>query len=59
MKSTSLVAQYSIDENYSFFGGVNRYALEDGTVTTLAGHYEVEQPIKQLEYWEQRMNAQI
>ena len=41
-KSTSLVAQYSIDENYSFFGGVNRYALEDGTVTTLAGHYEVE-----------------
>ena len=41
-KSTAFIAQYSLDENYSVFGGMNRYSLEDGTVTTLAGHYEVE-----------------
>jgi long-subunit fatty acid transport protein len=39
--STVFLARYSIDENYSVFGGMNRYALNDGTVTTIAGHYEV------------------
>ncbi len=41
-KSTVLLGRYSVDENYSIIGGLNNYSLSDGTVTTLAAHYQVE-----------------
>jgi hypothetical protein len=40
--STVLLARYEMDENYSIFGGFNRYSLSEGSVTTLAAHYIVE-----------------
>jgi long-subunit fatty acid transport protein len=40
--STVLLARYEMDENYSIFGGFNRYSLSEGSVTTLAAHYKVE-----------------
>lgn len=40
--STVLLARYEMDENYSIFGGFNRYTLSEGSVTTLAAHYKVE-----------------
>ena len=39
--STAYLAKYSINENMSVFAGLTRFALEDSTVTTIAGHYEV------------------
>ena len=40
--STVLLARYEMDENYSIFGGFNRYTLGEGSVTTLAAYYKVE-----------------
>jgi hypothetical protein len=47
--STTLLARYAIDDNYSVFGGLNRYTLNDGdSVTTLSGYYEIEAADKTL-----------
>ena len=41
--STAYLARYSINENMSVFAGMTQFALGDSTVTTIAGHYEVEE----------------
>ena len=47
--STALLARYAIDDNYSVFGGLNRYTLNDGdSVTTLSGYYEIDAADKTL-----------
>jgi long-subunit fatty acid transport protein len=47
--STTFLARYAIDENYSVFGGLNRYTLNDGdSVTTLSGYYEIDAADKTL-----------
>ena len=47
--STALLARYAIDDNYSVFGGINRYTLNDGdSVTTLTGYYEIDAEDKTL-----------
>ena len=47
--STTLLARYAIDDNYSVFGGLNRYTLNDGdSVTTLSGYYEIDAADKTL-----------
>ena len=47
--STTLLARYEIDENYSVFGGLNKYSLNDGdNVTTLSGYYEIDAADKTL-----------
>jgi len=40
-RSTALMARYRVNENMSVLGGLNRYSVSGGTVTTLSGHYEV------------------
>ena len=39
--SIALVGKYSINDNISVLGGINRYDVETSTVTTIAGHYVV------------------
>ena len=47
--STTFLARYEIDDNYSIFGGLNRYTLNDGdSVTTLSGYYEIDAADKTL-----------
>ena len=40
--STAYLARYSLNENISVFAGLTQFALGDSTVTTIAGHYEVD-----------------
>ena len=40
--STALLARYSVTENISVFGGLNKFALADSEVTTIAGYYKVD-----------------
>ena len=40
-KSLALMGRYRINENMSVLGGVNRYSVSGGTVTTVAAHYAV------------------
>lgn len=47
--STTVLARYAIDENYSLLGGLNRYTLNEGdSVTTLSGYYEIDSAHKTL-----------
>ena len=39
--SIALLGKYSINDNISVLGGLNRYDVETSTVTTVAGHYVV------------------
>ena len=39
--SIALIGKYSINDNISVLGGINRYDVETSTVTTVAGHYVV------------------
>ena len=39
--SMALLGKYSINDNISVLGGLNRYDLETSTVTTVAGYYVV------------------
>ena len=39
--SIALIGRYSINDNISLLGGINRYDVETSTVTTVAGHYVV------------------
>ena len=39
--SIALLGKYSINDNISVLGGINRYDVETSTVTTVAGHYVV------------------
>jgi long-subunit fatty acid transport protein len=39
--SIALLGKYSINDNISVLGGINRYDVETSTVTTIAGHYVV------------------
>ena len=39
--SIALVGKYSINDNISVLGGINRYDVETSTVTTIGGHYIV------------------
>lgn len=39
--SIALIGKYSINDNMSVLGGLNRYDVETSTVTTLAGYYVV------------------
>ena len=41
VNSLALLARYRINENMSVLGGLNRYDVSNGTVTTLLGHYVV------------------
>ena len=41
VNSLALLAKYRINENMSVLGGLNRYDVSNGKVTTLLGHYVV------------------